>query len=94
MPKSNNPPKLIPKPIEQSNRKLVPMSQMESKSNDGVVVNIDDILVDIKVKHSRFGIGIVVEITGEAENKKASITFENGETKTLLLKFAKLELVG
>lgn len=45
------------------------------------------------VRHSRFGIGEVLSSEGAGENAKAVIRFKNAGEKTLLLKFAKLEIV-
>jgi len=47
-----------------------------------------------RVRHERFGKGIVTEIEGEMPNTKASIEFESSGLKQLLLKFAKLEIIG
>jgi DNA helicase-2/ATP-dependent DNA helicase PcrA len=47
-----------------------------------------------KVKHSRFGEGKVVNISGEGSNKKATVFFNGIGQKQLLLKFAKLEIIN
>jgi len=46
------------------------------------------------VKHLRFGKGQVVKIEGAGTDIKAEINFENGGVKKLLLRFAKLEIIG
>ncbi len=46
------------------------------------------------VKHLRFGKGEVLKIEGAGADVKAEIKFENGGVKKLLLRFAKLEIVG
>ena len=46
------------------------------------------------VKHLRFGKGEVLKIEGAGADVKAEIRFENGGVKKLLLRFAKLEIVG
>ena len=46
------------------------------------------------IMHERFGKGMVTELTGEGENAKATVDFENFGKKQLLLKFAKFEIVG
>ena len=46
------------------------------------------------VQHSRFGVGEVMACEGVGENAKATIKFKNAGVKTLLLKFAKLEIIG
>ena len=47
----------------------------------------------MNVKHSRFGEGKVLSISGQGSNKKATVFFNGIGQKQLLLKFAKLEIV-
>ena len=44
--------------------------------------------------HERFGKGQIVNIEGMAGDKKAEIKFDVGGIKKLLLRFAKLEVIG
>ena len=46
------------------------------------------------VEHIRFGKGEVVNIEGRGADIKAEIKFENGGLKKLLLRFAKLKIIG
>ncbi|MFC4096654.1 ATP-dependent helicase [Euzebyella saccharophila] len=46
------------------------------------------------VNHTRFGRGKVLKIEGVGNDKKAEIQFDQGDIKKLLLRFAKLEVVG
>ena len=46
------------------------------------------------VQHLRFGKGKVVKIEGVGADVKAEINFENGGSKKLLLRFAKLKIIG
>ncbi|MFI5149211.1 MAG: ATP-dependent helicase [Bacteroidia bacterium] len=46
------------------------------------------------VMHERFGKGTVTQMEGEFPNSKATIHFETVGTKQLLIKFAKLNIVG
>ena len=46
------------------------------------------------VQHERFGVGEVLTTEGVGENAKATIKFQNAGVKTLLLKFAKLKIIG
>ena len=48
----------------------------------------------MQVKHSRFGEGKVLSISGEGSNKKATVFFTGIGQKELLLKFAKLEIIN
>ena len=49
--------------------------------------------VGMLVKHNRFGQGKILEIDGLTDNKKAIILINKSGQKTLLLKFAKLEII-
>lgn len=46
------------------------------------------------VEHQRFGTGKVLHIEGVHPNRKATVFFQNAGQKQLLLKFAKLKIVG
>lgn len=48
----------------------------------------------MKVEHQRFGRGIIVKIEGANDNKKASVEFEETGHKQLILKYAKLRILG
>ncbi|WP_111684130.1 ATP-dependent helicase [Winogradskyella tangerina] len=71
-------------------KKLKPVGQSKGNSN----------LFDTKltvgniVNHQRFGRGEVLKIEGTGGDLKAEIKFENGDTKKLLLRFAKLEVIS
>ena len=46
-----------------------------------------------RVLHKRFGPGKILELEGTGDNAKASVRFDTGETKKLLLRFAQLEVL-
>lgn len=46
-----------------------------------------------RVRHDRFGEGVVIAIEGEGSNLKATVDFDNLGRKQLLLKFAKLSKI-
>ncbi len=46
------------------------------------------------VNHTRFGRGRVLQLEGSGNDKKAEIQFETSGIKKLLLRFAKLEVIG
>ena len=46
------------------------------------------------VEHAKFGQGEVLSVEGAGTSKKAEIRFESGDTKKLLLQFAKLKIIG
>ena len=45
-----------------------------------------------RVEHDRFGFGTILSFDGDGAGMKAVVKFEDGTTKTLLLKFAKLRV--
>lgn len=59
-------------------------------------VNLFDskLVVGNLVKHIRFGTGEVLKIEGTGADIKAEINFQHGGVKKLLLRFAKLEVIG
>ncbi len=55
--------------------------------------DISNLQVGDQVQHQRFGKGVVTELEGEGQNKKAKVNFEQIGTKVLVLKFAKMRIV-
>ncbi|MBD0725281.1 ATP-dependent DNA helicase [Flavobacterium sp. L1I52] len=94
-PVSSTPPKYItdnqPKP-EAAIRKLKPVS---SQAPSGAANLFDNKLIAGNiVMHERFGRGQVLNLEGVGADKKAEIKFEVGGIKKLLLRFAKLDVIG
>ncbi len=56
--------------------------------------NLNDLKEGAFVEHQRFGKGRVIAVEGTFPNTKATIEFETGGKKQLLLKFAKLEILS
>ena len=55
--------------------------------------HIGALAVGGRVLHKRFGAGVINELEGRDDNAKATVTFDTGETKKLLLRFAQLEVL-
>ena len=55
--------------------------------------HIGALAVGGRVLHKRFGSGVINELEGRGDNAKATVTFDTGETKKLLLRFAQLEVL-
>ena len=93
-PVAGTPPKYIteqdPKP-EANIRRLKPMTTSSVTSSSGVEtkVNVGDV-----VMHERFGKGEVLNLEGAGADRKAEIRFDVGGIKKLLLRFAKLNVIG
>jgi len=93
-PKAGTPPKYLtndnPEPTANI-RKLKPVA-----SNNAQNINLFDsnLIVGNIVLHERFGKGEIVNIEGVGADKKAEIRFDVGGLKKLLLRFAKLTIIG
>ncbi|WP_293890212.1 ATP-dependent helicase [Flavobacterium sp.] len=71
-------------------RKLKPIGNAPSNTN----LFDSKLTIGNVVIHERFGKGEVVSLEGAGADKKAEIKFEVGGIKKLLLRFAKLEIIG
>ena len=67
-------------------------SSLKAQSLNTTPVEIPS--VGMRVLHERFGIGTVLEIEGNGPNAKATVKFDQGEEKKLLLRFAKLSQIN
>src|SRR5690606_38927236 len=72
-------------------RKLKPTS---SQSQSSTPVNDSKLAVGNIVLQERFGKGQILNIEGVGADKKAEIKFDVGGIKKLLLRFAKLDVIG
>jgi DNA helicase-2/ATP-dependent DNA helicase PcrA len=73
-----------------SMNKLTPKSSGDSNAKSG---HNSDLKVGYNISHERFGKGKIIEISGVGDDKKATIFFPKEGSKTLLLRFAKLEVL-
>ena len=48
----------------------------------------------MEVEHPRFGKGKIINLEGEGTNRKATVFFRGAGQKQLLLKFARLKVIG
>lgn len=67
--------------------------KVEANQSNVVGDDVSQIQVGMRVQHSKFGKGEVVNIEGSEPNKKATVDFPNFGQKQLLLKFAKLKIL-
>ncbi|MDD2628127.1 MAG: 3'-5' exonuclease [Clostridia bacterium] len=56
-------------------------------------VDLDKYKQGVKIKHKRFGVGIIQKVEAEDNDLKVEIVFENGQMKRLMAKFANLEIM-
>lgn len=94
-PVTGTPPKKYgDEPVSSANiRKLKPVSNnAPSNSNSNLFDN--KLTIGNVVMHERFGKGEVINLEGVGADKKAEIRFDVGGIKKLLLRFAKLDVIG
>ncbi len=75
-----------------ASRKLKQIKQ--AQGNNFKADSHNDIKSGMKVEHQQFGKGSVLQIEGDGNNKKAVIFFPNFGEKKLLLRFARLRIIG
>jgi DNA helicase-2/ATP-dependent DNA helicase PcrA len=73
-------------------RKLKPVNGTSSKEATNLFD--DKLTVGNVVMHERFGKGEILNLEGFGSDRKAEIKFDVGGIKKLLLKFAKLNVIG
>ena len=84
------------KPNEEQLRKLRKIRPAANSGNQGNRINLFDenLVTGSTVEHARFGKGKILSLEGAGQDKKAEIQFEKGGIKKLLLRFAKLKVIG
>jgi DNA helicase-2/ATP-dependent DNA helicase PcrA len=96
-PVAGTPPKWLtdnePKP-SLSVRKLKPVVSNGAASGSNPNLFDSKLTVGNMVMHERFGKGEIISLEGAGADKKAEIRFEVGGIKKLLLRFAKLDVIG
>lgn len=69
--------------------------KVEAKAKSQIPARqIGNLSVGNIILHERFGTGLVIAMEGQQENAKATVEFENFGKKQLLLKFAKIQIIG
>lgn len=79
--------------IHPKQKKLVRINEISSTKDTNTIVNISEYIPGMRIKHNSFGEGIIEIITEAGEDTKAKVIFDSGDVKTLLLKYAKLEIL-
>lgn len=96
--KEFSPHKIYAKTKSKSSKKFAPPKNLtnisKAKSIPIISSDLSNIQSGSQVRHSRFGTGKVLNVSGEGANKKAMVFFTGIGQKQLLLKFAKLEIIN
>ncbi len=66
-----------------------PVSPQASEQHD-----VSELAEGMKIEHSRFGTGVIIKIDNSSTDARIVVKFDNVEQKTLLLKFAKFNIIG
>ncbi len=74
-------------------RRLRPISKTQARPDEGPAADVSDLAEGKRVKHARFGKGIIVSLQDNGGDTKAVVNFDEHGEKILLLKFAKLKLI-
>ncbi len=76
-------------------RRLQPMSTaVKGPTVPNSAADINAIQVGMRVRHAKFGEGKVLTVEGAGQERKATIFFEQAGQKTMMLVFAKLEIIN
>jgi DNA helicase-2/ATP-dependent DNA helicase PcrA len=92
-PKAGTPPSIGQPNLNQLKklRKIKPQLAQPVGNTNTIDPNLAE---GVLVNHTRFGRGKVIRIEGVGNDRKAEIKFDQGDVKKLLLRFAKLEVIG
>ncbi|TAL62129.1 MAG: ATP-dependent DNA helicase [Bacteroidetes bacterium] len=93
--KKNSPnPSKLQTPNSVTPQNLINATAARYKPTSDSQEHLRTLQVGMRVSHDRFGNGKVTNIEGQFPNSKASVDFGEAGQKQLLLKFAKLEILG
>ena len=73
---------------------FTPASSLRPKNENFVADAPTRMKEGMTVEHERFGMGKIITMSGNAGDLKAVVDFKDFGRKTLLLKFAKMRIVG
>lgn len=89
-----SPTRTVPTGIDARRFVRVSIAKTQSKpSNSHPETSFSQVSVGTRVRHERFGTGIVTALEGSGMDMKATVNFDNAGTKQLLLRFAKITVV-
>ena len=81
--------KLVPMTTVRTRRKPMNRAAANFESDD-----LSQLAAGAQVEHQKFGVGKVLKIEGVSSERKATVAFEEKGQKVLLLKYAKLKILG
>lgn len=93
-PVAGTPPKYVTDQEPKHNLDVRKLKPVGNKPSGGANLFDSKLTVGNVVMHERFGKGEIINLEGAGADKKAEIRFEVGGIKKLLLRFAKLDILG
>jgi DNA helicase-2/ATP-dependent DNA helicase PcrA len=81
------------RPLQKKSQQYMYSRQSSSVDENFEAVDVNTLQVGQTIEHPRFGIGEIIKIEGQGDNKKGLVDFEKFGEKTLILKFAKLKII-
>lgn len=88
------PPAAAPPPMRRNLKRISPTGAPQQATSTLGHAAPEDLAEGVTVEHERFGKGKVIKIEGQAPDLKATVFFPSAGQKQLLLRFAKLRVVG
>ncbi len=82
-------PYISPRPV-----KPAPVKQTYQPYADFVAEDVSGVQAGMAVEHNRFGLGKVIQVEGNGDDKKITIFFQEIGQKQILLKYAKMKILN
>jgi len=81
------------RPVTPLSRPVTPTTPSPSGGGNFAVHAVDELHEGSEILHQRFGHGTVISIDTSGGDPKVDVRFNDGQTRKLLLKFAKFEIL-
>ncbi|MGM9802594.1 MAG: ATP-dependent helicase [Muribaculaceae bacterium] len=84
------------RPSQPNLSQFTPVSKAKSATpsdNDNQLHTADELAVGMAIRHIRFGEGVITKIDTTGNDAKVIVSFSGNDTRTLLLKFAKFDIL-
>lgn len=91
--RENTPAPPSPPTRPMTGMKRIVRSSAPSANSESLSTSQGTLACGTRIEHERFGCGEIIRIEGNDANSKISVRFDSGETKNLLIKFAKFKLL-
>jgi len=83
----------LPSQPKETVRKTSEPSPSSHTASPSLSIGGKALTVGTRIEHARFGQGNVIEVSGDGDNSRIVVRFDNVGEKTLLLKFAKINII-